>query len=117
MPNCLFDLFLADERQIACPRICGESDTQSFQKSVVVRAGILLGREKCRRKMIIRLALEFRAAGAVFNLGDYCALSTAGFNRKVKNWFRTENAEHNFGFAPRGITREAVLCKGPGAYL
>jgi NADPH:quinone reductase-like Zn-dependent oxidoreductase len=58
--------------------------------------------------MIILLALEFRAAGAVFNLGDYCALSTAGFNRKVKNWFRTENAEHNFGFAPRAIAREAT---------
>ena len=58
--------------------------------------------------MIILLALEFRAAGAVFNLGDYCALSTAGFNRKVKNWFRAENAEHNFGFAPRAVAREVT---------
>jgi hypothetical protein len=69
------------------------------------------------KMMIILLALEFRAAAAVFNVCGYCALSAAGFNRKVKNWFRTENAEHNSGFAPRGITRETVLCKGPGAYL
>jgi NADPH:quinone reductase-like Zn-dependent oxidoreductase len=58
--------------------------------------------------MIILLALEFRAAGAVFKLGDYCALSTAGFNRKVKNWFRAENAERNFGFAPRAVAREVT---------
>src|SRR6266545_1736279 len=75
MPNCLFDLFLADERQIACPRICGESDTQSFQKSVVVRAGILLGREKCRRKFAVcNRAVQRETSSSQANSPEYdCA--------------------------------------------
>src|ERR1700730_15359916 len=46
MPNRLFDLFLGDECQIACPRISSESDTKSLQIGVVLRTGVFLRRDK-----------------------------------------------------------------------
>src|SRR4029450_5464503 len=46
MPNRLFDFFRRDERQIACPRVCGESDTKSLQVGVMLRTGILLRWDK-----------------------------------------------------------------------
>jgi hypothetical protein len=46
MPNRLFDLFPGDERQIACPWICGESDTKSLQVRVMLWTEIFLRWDK-----------------------------------------------------------------------
>src|SRR5947199_215711 len=53
MPNRLFDFLLCDERQVACPWICGESNTKSLQIGVVLRTGMFLRWVKRSRKSCI----------------------------------------------------------------
>ncbi len=50
MPNRLLNFLRGNERQIECPRICGETCAESLQIGVVLRTGILLGQDKRGRK-------------------------------------------------------------------
>src|SRR5947199_6651346 len=53
MSNCIFNFLLCREGFSSRPRICGESDAESLQISIVCGAGFLFWRDKRRGKLCV----------------------------------------------------------------
>ena len=75
MADRLFDLVLGNDRQIARPRICGETCTERLQIRVVFRTEVVLRWAKRRRKSCVgNRIVECEKSGSQANTPEYdCA--------------------------------------------